>query len=174
MFVVVCAEMFKRSTYAVLLNAFDISGTEFSRKIGILREIFEISSAERRSLYVHAGTEQYIYFLVKTLLAESVADFFGKIFVPCRGKRNRRRKSRCGEGTFQSDIVVFFVFLTEAVRTVRHDKTAYAESRHGFCFPEVFARTQRRFFFKRHFGNEFFNFVFVHKNPIFACFFILS
>ena len=82
---IVQGEMLKRNTYTATFYTADVSRGHFSRKIWVLGKVFEISSAERISLYIGPGTKQKIDLIIFTLLSYGFTHFFYHLGIEAAG-----------------------------------------------------------------------------------------
>ena len=152
-FLVVCAKMLYGNAHVMLLHAADVAYAHTRRKIGVFAQIFEIASAKRRTLDIHAGTQDNRNVLVEALNGYLFTHLSRNGNVPraCKsyGGGKRRRGIR-----FVHRLVVVLHLQSETVGTVRHTHGGYAQPCDGFCRPVVASAAQPRLFFQGKFGNQ--------------------
>ena len=78
---------------------------EFAANKGILGEVFEVASTQRRTLDVDAGTEKNRDLLGVGLGTERLADPFHQLPVPRRAEPDGRREAGGRHALAQSDVI---------------------------------------------------------------------
>ena len=136
---------------ALTLYAADKARRQLARKIRVLGIVFKITPAERRTLDVHARTEQHGNLLGTAFLADCRADPFAQRGVPRVGERRRGRKAGRFHG-FVDAVRVLFA-LAQPVRTVAHHQLRHAEPFERRRVPGVVSGGKSDFFLCRHFGK---------------------
>ena len=114
--------------YARRLNARNVRLAERARKIGIFGKIFEISPAERVTLYIEPRREQKIDAERGRFLRYGFADPVQQIGTPAVGEHGRGGKARCGNGARA-------VFHAHAVGPVRHSHARQIADTAGMPHP---------------------------------------
>ena len=141
-------EVLDTGIYALALNSLHIGGCHLARQIRVFGKIFEVTSAKRTSLNVHAGAEQNIDAHSLGFLAQRDAYLCAKLLVPaarhCRGSRKARCRKRCVE----AEVVSRACLSSESVRAVGHDHRRNIESGNIPGIPFSLAAKQRGLFFQ--------------------------
>jgi len=127
-FLIVAREVLGASSFAFALYSFSESRGEFAADKRVFRVIFEVSSAQRIAVYVHARAEKY----VRVVMYHFFADFFIQLFyefgIPSAGE--------CGAAREQSVVMTY----SYTGRSVRSDYRAHAFLFERFYYTAVCAR----------------------------------
>ena len=67
-----------------------------------------------------------------------------------------------------TEMIPFFILLTQAVGTVADHRPGNAEAFHGLGMPEVLAGQKSGLFFQRHLSNQITNVLYIHMSPLFV------
>ncbi len=160
---IVCAEMLDADAYAVLLYAVYVRGSHSSRKERILRKVLEVSSAERTSFDVYAGSQNRGNAERMRFFRKCGTDFFYEVFIPARSKSYRGREASSRFRRAHNVCRRALFFFTYSVGSVTQPYGGNAEPVYCFGEPESISGTKGRFFFERHLTEYIAIFVFRHK-----------
>ena len=150
---VVCHEVLHRRTHSLALHTVDVSSCKLTRQQGVLAEILEVATAQRRPLDVHSRSQEHVDAQCLSLLAQCLANLFEKLEIPGRRQARSRREAgsrrlvavapRVGRGG-----------PAQTVGTVGDPDEGNVEPRDGLSAPRITAGRQRRLLLQCQLGNE--------------------
>ena len=103
---------------ALGLDATHVGGSHLASKVGILGEVLEVASTERRALHAQARTQERAHALGRGLLAKRLADLLAQRLVPGVCHRDRRREAGGRLGARDSQVVCRTKLVAQAVGAV--------------------------------------------------------
>ena len=117
--------MLRAGGNAVCLNSSDVRRRHLAGEIGILGEIFEVTSAKRRALNVESRAEHDVYVVCRRFFAESASKLLGKLGIPGVCHTCRGREAGCGNRFVQSEMIGRARLLAKTVRAVGEKYLGY-------------------------------------------------
>ena len=150
-FLIVGGKMLYGSSNIPFLNSLDFCRSNFSGQIWVFGIVFKVSSAQWASLDVHGRSKKNGNIVCTALLAKGASHFFNQVRVKTGCRCTGCRKANGGQC---SSILVHFA---QSVGTVGNHYGWNSQSFNRFCIPKGCTGTQRRFFFKCHLRDDFFN-----------------
>ena len=114
----VCGKVLGAGGNALGLDASHVRRGHLARKVGVLGEVLEVASAERRALHAEARPQKGAHTLGGGLLAKRLADLLAKRLVPGVGHRDRRREAGGRLGARDSQVVCRTKLVAQAVGAV--------------------------------------------------------
>ena len=100
--------------------------------------------------------------------AQGFAHFFQKFGIKGGRCRTRSREADRLDTVVNTEMIPFFILLTQAVGTVADHRPGNAEAFHGLGMPEVLAGQKSGLFFQRHLSNQITNVLYIHMSPLFV------
>ena len=119
------------------LDAFHERRRHLACHIGIFREIFKITSAERRALDVHSRSQQNADPLRLTFIPEILSHLCEKSAVKTGCRRAACRKADSLNRIIDAKVVPLLILLAQSVRAVGYHGLRDIQTLHPFCVPEV-------------------------------------
>ena len=130
---------------ALLLDAAHVRRSHFAGEVRVLREVLEVTAAQRAALDVHARAEQDVDFHRSRFLAEELAQLFAQLGIPAVCHRRRRGVAGRRDARVEAEVVGGRRLFAQAVRAVgqvgRRDTQLVDVQRR----PEITARHKVRF-----------------------------
>ena len=149
--------MLYRCADILALHTVYICRRKLACKIRVFRNIFEVSSAKRRTLYVYGRTEQYGYVFCTAFFTERFAHRQHKLTVKAAGGSAGGREAYCFNAFVRVNGIN--ILFAKSVRAVAYHNIGNSETVNFFRVPEIRTRAKTCFFFKCHFRNKFINIV---------------
>ncbi len=156
-FLVVCKIVFEGSADVFLLYAVNPRAAHTTCKERVFREVFEVSSAQRTSFDVYAGSENGRNAERLSLDGDSLADFFNEVYVPTRSGGDCAGEASCRFGRLHNVDAFADFFTSESARPVAHTHGGNVDSVAFDGLSEPVCRTgkHRHFFVKRQLAQYF-------------------
>ena len=153
-FLTVDGKVLRAGSYALGLDAANISRRQLAREIRVLGEILKAAPAQRVALHVKPRSQHHRHFLRSGFLAQGCADFLAQRGIPAVCNSRRRGEAGGGHTGVQPQVVTLPRLLAQAVGTVRQPDLRDAVFGHTPRFEGFRAGKQRAFFFQGQFFQQ--------------------
>ena len=156
-------EMLGTGGRALGLDAPDIGRGHLACQIGVLREVFKVSSTEGAALHIQAGAQNHVDILRGGFRAQSLAQLLAQLHIPgvCHGRGSRETGSR--HRRIQAQVISGACLLPQTGGAVGHEDGGDTQPLHLPAGPGGPALKQGSFFLQGQFADVF---VEVHRNSL--------